>query len=180
MRLPTAEPRSTACVLFPLSVALWNDLADPVFDGVGAGSTPFCWPSCSHLFCFQLFSLSLLFLYRLIVWGWGLRTDRVAISLSRPCIANLFYNNNTNNNNDEQALLFGLIEQAGTRGRYEQASTSRSDEKARMSRPARADPHEQAGMSRPARADCSIKAVSNIPNLKSEVITPPEYRIMIA
>ena len=61
---------------------------------------PFCWPSCSLLFCLQLFSLSLLFIYRLVVWGWGLRTDRVSISLSRPCIANLFNNNNNNNNNN--------------------------------------------------------------------------------
>ena len=45
---------------------------------------PFCWPSCSFLFCLQLFSLSLLFLYSLVVWGWGLRTDRVSISLSVP------------------------------------------------------------------------------------------------
>ena len=55
-----------------------------------AGPMPFCWPSCSLLFCLQLFSLSLLFFYRLVVWGCGLRTDRVPISLSRPCIANLF------------------------------------------------------------------------------------------
>ena len=80
----------------PLSVSLWNDLVDPVFDGVGlAGfksrSNAFCWRSCSLLFCLQLFSLSLFFLYRLVVWGWGLQTDRVSISLSRPCIANLFY-----------------------------------------------------------------------------------------
>ena len=46
---------------------------------------PFCWPSCFLLFCLQLFSLSLLFLHRLVVWGWGLRTDRVSISLSLPC-----------------------------------------------------------------------------------------------
>ena len=55
-----------------------------------AGPMPFCWPSCSLLFCLQLFYLSLLFLYRLVVWGWGLCTDRVSISLSRLCIANLF------------------------------------------------------------------------------------------
>ena len=55
-----------------------------------AGQMTFCWPSCSLLFCLQLFSLSLLFLYRLVVWGWGLQTDRVSISRSRPCIANLF------------------------------------------------------------------------------------------
>ena len=24
------------------------------------------------------------------MWGWGLRTDRVSISLSRPCIAKVF------------------------------------------------------------------------------------------
>ena len=92
LRLPAAEPCRT---FIPLSVSLWNDLVDPVFDGVGwrvsrAGPMPFCWPSCSLLFCLQLFSLSLFFLYRLVVWGWGLQTDRVSISLSRPCIANLF------------------------------------------------------------------------------------------
>ena len=32
---------------------------------------PFCWPSCSLLFCLQLFSLSLLFFYRLVVWDFG-------------------------------------------------------------------------------------------------------------
>ena len=31
---PAAVPRSTAGLLFPLSVSLWNDLVDPVFDGV--------------------------------------------------------------------------------------------------------------------------------------------------
>ena len=36
-----------------------------------AGKMPFCWPSCSLLFCLQLFYLSLLFHYRLAVWGWG-------------------------------------------------------------------------------------------------------------
>ena len=55
-----------------------------------AGPMPFCFPSCSLLFCLQLFSLSLLFQYRLVVWGLGLRTDRVSISLSLPCIANIF------------------------------------------------------------------------------------------
>ena len=34
MRRLAAESRSTAGLLFP-SVSLWNDLADPVFDGVG-------------------------------------------------------------------------------------------------------------------------------------------------
>ena len=91
-RCRTSKYRST---FIPLLVSLWNDLVDPVFDGVGlrvsrAGPMSFCWPSCFFLFCLQLFSLSLLFLYKLVVWSWGLRTDRVSISLSRPCIANLF------------------------------------------------------------------------------------------
>ena len=48
----------------------------------------FCLPL--SLFCLQLFSLTLLVLYRLVVWGWGLRTDMASISLSRLCIADLF------------------------------------------------------------------------------------------
>ena len=31
-----------------------------------------------------------LFFSSIGLWGWGLRTDRVSISFSRPCIANLF------------------------------------------------------------------------------------------
>ena len=83
-------------IIIPLSVSLWNDLVDPVFNGVGLAGFKsrsndfFCWASFSLLFCLQLFSLSRPFLYRLVVWGRGLRTDRVTISLSRPCIANLF------------------------------------------------------------------------------------------
>ena len=91
-RCRTSQYRRT---FIPLSVSLWNELVGPssmVWDWrvSRAGPTPFCWPGCSLLFCLQLFSLSLLFLYRLVVWGLGLRTDRVSISLSRPCIANLF------------------------------------------------------------------------------------------
>ena len=33
---------------------------------------------------------SLLSVYRLVLWGWGLRTDRVYIALSQPCTADLF------------------------------------------------------------------------------------------
>ena len=60
---------------------------------------PFCWPCCSLLFCFQLFSIYLLLLYRLVVWVH--RTDRVTISLSRPCIP-IFFNNNNNKNRYER------------------------------------------------------------------------------
>ena len=88
-----------------MSVSLWNDLTDPVF-GVWnwrvsrAGPMPFYWPSCSLPFCLLLFSLSPLSLNVLVLWGWGLRTDRVLITLSQPCIIN-FNNNNNNNNNDK-------------------------------------------------------------------------------
>ena len=86
----TSQHRRT---FIPLSVSLWNDLVDPVFDGVGlAGfkSCLFVGLVALFFFCLQLFSLSLHFLSRLVVYGWGLGTDRVSISLSRPCIANLF------------------------------------------------------------------------------------------
>ena len=77
----------------PLSVSLWNDLANPVFDGVfqEQGQCFFIGPSCSiPTIVFYSFSLSLLSVYRLVLWGWGLRTDRVYITLSQPCTADLF------------------------------------------------------------------------------------------
>ena len=37
------------------------------------------------LFCPILVSLSLLSFYGLVLYGWGLRTDRVLIALSQPC-----------------------------------------------------------------------------------------------
>ena len=51
---------------YSLSVSLWNDLVDPVFDGVGLAGfksrpMPFCWSSCSLLSCLQLYFLFLLF-----------------------------------------------------------------------------------------------------------------------
>ena len=57
---------------------------------------PFCWPSCSLVFCLQLFSLSLFFLYRLVVWGWGLGTDRCQ-SPSSGLALPIYFNNNNNN-----------------------------------------------------------------------------------
>ena len=39
---------------------------------------------------FYSFSLSLFSLYMFVLWGWGLRTDRVNITLSQPCTADLF------------------------------------------------------------------------------------------
>ena len=92
---PAVEPRTTAPLLFPsqyLSGTIWLTPYLMVWDWRVSreGPMPFCWPSCSLLFCLQLFSLYLLFLYRLVVWCWGIRTDSVSISIYRHCIANLF------------------------------------------------------------------------------------------
>ena len=91
----TAEPRSIAGLLCPSRCLCGTILVTPcsmVWDWrvSRAGPTPFYWPSCLLTFCLLLFSLSLLSFYGLVLWGWGLRTDRVLIALSQPCIANLF------------------------------------------------------------------------------------------
>ena len=39
---------------------------------------------------FYSLSITLLYVYRLVLWGWGLRTDMVYITLSQPCTADLF------------------------------------------------------------------------------------------
>ena len=66
----------------PLSQSLWNDLADPVFNGVGLAGFKsrvnafFTGMSCSiPTIVYYYFFLSLLSVYRLVLWGWGLRTD---------------------------------------------------------------------------------------------------------
>ena len=81
----------------PLSVSHWNDLANPIFDGVGLAGFKsranafFIGISCSiPTIVFYSFSIPLLSVYRLVLWGWGLRTDRVYITLSQPCTAYLF------------------------------------------------------------------------------------------
>ena len=57
----------------PLSVSLWNDLADPVFDGVGLAALKskdiafIFFLSCSISFCLRLFSLSLHSVNRLVL-----------------------------------------------------------------------------------------------------------------
>ena len=68
MRLPAAEPHSPTGFLFPtqyLSGTIWFTRYSMVWDWrvSRAGPMPFCWPSCPLLFCLQLFSLSLLFLF---------------------------------------------------------------------------------------------------------------------
>ena len=50
--------------------------------------------SCSiPTIVFYYFFFSLLSVYRFILWGWGLRTDRVYITLSQPCILPTSFNN---------------------------------------------------------------------------------------
>ena len=83
----------------PLSVCLWNDLSDPVFDGVGLAGFQeqrHCFPVvmiCS--FFLSPIILSFSFFHELVVWGWGLWTDRV-FTLS-PCLEQRTPNNNNNN-----------------------------------------------------------------------------------
>ena len=92
-RCRTSQYRRT---FITLSVSLWNDLANPVFDGVGlegsrAGPILFIGLRCSiPTIVFYYFSFSLLPVYRFALWGWGLRTNRVYITFSKPCTAELF------------------------------------------------------------------------------------------
>ena len=77
-------------------MSFWNDLANPAFNGVDGGFQEqgqcfFIDQSWSiPTIVFYYFSLSLLSVNRLVLWGWGLRTDRVYITLSQPCTADLF------------------------------------------------------------------------------------------
>ena len=105
-RCRTSQYRRT---FIPLSVSLWNDLVDPVFDGVGlAGfksrSKPFCWHSCSLLFWLQLFSVSFLLLYRLVVWGLGF--GLIGCQSPSPGLAlPIFFNNNNNNKIENNTVI---------------------------------------------------------------------------
>ena len=93
-RCRTSQHRKT---FIPLSVSLWNDLANPVFGGMGLANFKsranafFIGLSCSiPTIVFYYFYLSLLPVYRLVLWDWGLRTGRVYITLCQPCTADLF------------------------------------------------------------------------------------------
>ena len=79
-----------------LSVSLWNDLADPVFNGVGLAcfksrANAFCWPKLFYLYYrLLLFFPSSYFCPKVGIAGLSLRTDRVYSTLSQPCTADLF------------------------------------------------------------------------------------------
>ena len=91
-----AEPCSTAGLLFPSQCPSGTILLTPfsmVWDWQvsRAGSCFFIFLSCSiPTIVFYSFSLSLLSVHGLVLWGWGLRTNRVYITLSQPCTADLF------------------------------------------------------------------------------------------
>ena len=72
----------------PLSVSLWNEVGDPVFDGVGqAGfksrANAFCWPYLLFLSPISYFSS----FHRFVVWALSLRIDRLyrAVPMSVIC-----------------------------------------------------------------------------------------------
>ena len=91
-----AEPCSTAGLLSPsrcpsgtilltLYLMVWDWLVSR------AGPMLLYWPKLLYPYnSLLLFSLFLLSVYRLVFWGWGLRTDRVYTTLSQPCTADLF------------------------------------------------------------------------------------------
>ena len=91
-----AEPCSTAGLLFPSRCPSGTILLTPysmVWDWrvSRAGPMLLYWPKLLYPYIvFYSFSLSLLSVYRLVLWGWGLQTDRVYTTLSQPCPADLF------------------------------------------------------------------------------------------
>ena len=88
-----------------LTVSLWNDLADPVFDGVellgfkSRAKAFLCGLSLSLSFCLPLYSLTFL---SSICWYCGAAVFRLieCKSLSPSLALPTFNNNNSNNNNN--------------------------------------------------------------------------------
>ena len=84
----------------PLSVSLWNDLSDPVFNGVGlagfkSGANAFLLAR-SALYFLSPTVLSFSSFHGLVVWGWGLWLIECPHSL--PALHSGLQNNNINNN----------------------------------------------------------------------------------
>ena len=97
---PRCRTSQYSKTFIPLSVSLWNDVGRRIqWCGTGRfqeqGEPSYLLP-----FCLLLFFLSFLPFYGLVLWGWGLRTDRVLITLYQPFIANHFFNNNNTNNHN--------------------------------------------------------------------------------
>ena len=92
-----------------LSRSLWNDLADPVFDGVGLAGFKsraiFYWPKLLHpYYSLLVFFIFLFFLSK----GWYCRTGVFGligcISLSLSLALPTSFNNNNNNNNSTTVI----------------------------------------------------------------------------
>ena len=98
---PHCRTSQYSMTFIPLSVSLWNDLANPVFDGVGltgfkSRANDFYWPKLLYpYYNLLLFSLSLFSIYRLVLWGWVLGLIG-CISLSLSLALPTFINNNNN------------------------------------------------------------------------------------
>ena len=89
------DPYSTTGLLFPCQYLCGTILVTPysiVWDWRVSRARPitFYLLSCSLTFCLLLVSRSLLSLCGLVLWGWGIRTDRVLITHSQPFTANIF------------------------------------------------------------------------------------------
>ena len=88
-----AEPRSTAGLLFTSQCLSGTILLTRIRWCANSMANAFYWPKMLYAYyCLLLFSRSLLSFYRLVLWGWGLRTDRVYITLSLALPT--FFNNN--------------------------------------------------------------------------------------
>ena len=90
--------------IIPLILSSWNDLAGPVFDGVGmsgskgrANAFYFLKLFYAYYIVFYYFSLSLFSVYRLVLWGRSLWADRVYITISLSLALPTSLNNNNNN-----------------------------------------------------------------------------------
>ena len=104
MHRHAAEHCSTAELFFLSRYPTGTILLSPFWQG----QCFFIGLSCSiPTIVFYPFSLSLLSVYRLVLWGWGLRTARVS-SLSLSLALPTFFNNN-NNNNDNIELYRGYL-----------------------------------------------------------------------
>ena len=55
-----------------------------------SGITFFIGLRCSNFFVFCCFPFLFFYFYGLVLYGWGLRTDRVSIALSRACFSYQF------------------------------------------------------------------------------------------
>ena len=110
-RYTYALPRSTAGLLFPSQCPTGMILLTQysmvwAWRVSRAGPIHFYWPNWLYPY-YSLYSFSLsLSVYGLVLWGWGLRPDRVYITLSQP----LSNNDNNNNNHGRHCSWWILLQ----------------------------------------------------------------------